>query len=156
MTCTRRLRPLAVAAAVLLAGVAPGVALGADTITFFPRADDMPFSEAVQVGSILHLNNQIGTGSDPLKVVPGGFEQELRRTMENIGTILRKHHLGYSAVFKCHINLLDMGNFDTLNQIYGSYFRRGHYPVRSTVGVASLPRGASVGLECLAWNPARR
>ena len=45
--------------------------------------------------------------------------------------------------------LTDLGNFQTLNSIYGEYFG-DHKPARSTVGVAQLPRGAALEIDLIA------
>jgi 2-iminobutanoate/2-iminopropanoate deaminase len=41
-----------------------------------------------------------------------------------------------------------------MNEVYGIYFS-GEPPARSTVGVASLPRGARVEIEAVAVVPKR-
>ena len=42
--------------------------------------------------------------------------------------------------------LTDLGNFPRANEIMQEYFK-APYPARSTVGVASLPRGAEFEIE---------
>jgi len=51
---------------------------------------------------------------------------------------------------KATIFLADINDFAKMNEIYGSFFKSGPPPVRSTVGVAALPRGAKVEIEFIA------
>ena len=43
----------------------------------------------------------------------------------------------------------DLGDFGTVNEIYGTYFHGG-FPARSCVQIAALPKGALVEIECIA------
>jgi enamine deaminase RidA (YjgF/YER057c/UK114 family) len=44
--------------------------------------------------------------------------------------------------------MTDLVHFPRVNEIMARYFAQP-YPARSTVGVASLPRGARVEMECI-------
>ena len=46
-------------------------------------------------------------------------------------------------------SLRSLGDFQTVNEIYGSYFKQDP-PARSTVEVSALPRGANVEIEVIA------
>ena len=48
-------------------------------VSFYPRADAYPFSDAVKVGDVLFLSGQIGATEDETAVVPGGMAAETRR-----------------------------------------------------------------------------
>jgi 2-iminobutanoate/2-iminopropanoate deaminase len=52
-------------------------------------------------------------------------------------------------VVKTTIFLTDLGDFQTVNEIYGSYFKQDP-PARSTVQVSALPREANVEIEVIA------
>jgi 2-iminobutanoate/2-iminopropanoate deaminase len=52
-------------------------------------------------------------------------------------------------VVKTTIFLTNLGDFQTVNEIYGSYFKQDP-PARSTVQVSALPRGAHVEIEVIA------
>jgi len=123
---------------------------------FFPRADDYPFSSAVQVGDVLYLSGRIGVAEDGESVVPGGMPAETRRMMELIGQTLEEHGLTYRDVFKCTVMLADMGEWPAFNAIYARYFEPGRYPARSAMGVNGLALGARVEMECWAYAPPKR
>jgi enamine deaminase RidA (YjgF/YER057c/UK114 family) len=44
--------------------------------------------------------------------------------------------------------LTDLSHFALVNKIMAEYFREP-YPARAAVGVAALPRGAKVEVECI-------
>ena len=50
---------------------------------------------------------------------------------------------------KTTVFLTDLGNFQIVNEIYGSYFNN-QPPARSTVQVSALPKGTKVEIEVIA------
>jgi 2-iminobutanoate/2-iminopropanoate deaminase len=69
--------------------------------------------------------------------------------MANIGAILGDLGLGYEDIVKTTIFLADIGDFATVNDVYGSYFE-GDYPARTTVQAGALPGGFLVEIEVVA------
>jgi 2-iminobutanoate/2-iminopropanoate deaminase len=57
-------------------------------------------------------------------------------------------------VVKTTIFLIDMNDFQTVNEIYATFFRENP-PARSTIAVAALPKGANVEIEVIAVAPDR-
>ena len=49
---------------------------------------------------------------------------------------------------KVNVFLTDLANFGRVNEIMATYFQQP-YPARAAVGVAALPRGARVEVECV-------
>lgn len=55
------------------------------------------------------------------------------------------------TIVKTTVFLADIDDYVAMNEVYGNYFGEGRIaPARSTVGVAALPRGALVEIECVA------
>jgi 2-iminobutanoate/2-iminopropanoate deaminase len=48
--------------------------------------------------------------------------------------------------------LTNMSDFETMNKVYGEYFK-GSLPARSTVQVVALPKGAPIEIEAIAIIP---
>ncbi len=69
--------------------------------------------------------------------------------MKNAGAVLAAAKLGYDDVVKTTVYLADLGDFGTVNAVYGEYFR-APYPARSCVQAAALPRGAKIEVEIIA------
>lgn len=108
-----------------------------------------PFSTAVQVGDVLYMSGQIGVGPDGK--LPETFEGQAKQVMENVGTVLKAHGLGWGAVFKCTVMIADMKNWPAFNAVYVPYFPAGKLPARSAFGANGLALGAQLELECLAY-----
>lgn len=69
--------------------------------------------------------------------------------LDNIAALLGSEGLGFDNVVKTTIFLTNLDDFQTVNEIYGSYFKQGP-PARSTVQVPALPKGANVEIEVIA------
>ena len=74
---------------------------------------------------------------------------QARRVMENIGGLLRAEGLGFDNIVKTTIFLADIGDFQTVNEIYGSYFKQAP-PARSTVQAGALPKNVRIEIEVIA------
>jgi 2-iminobutanoate/2-iminopropanoate deaminase len=69
--------------------------------------------------------------------------------MANLTAVLDAAGATWNDVVKTTIFLVDMGDFATVNAIYGRYVGDPP-PARSTVGVAALPKGAHIEIEAVA------
>ena len=58
----------------------------------------------------------------------------------------------WADVARATIFLTDLGNFATVNALYEGAIG-AHRPARTTIGVAGLPAGAQVEIECWAYLP---
>ncbi len=108
-----------------------------------------PYSQAIRCGSLLFSAGQIPLDPQTGQIVPGDIGEQTRRVLENLAAVLKAENLNFSHVVKTTIFLTDLGDFQTVNEIYGSYFRENP-PARSTVQVSALPKGARVEIELIA------
>ena len=69
--------------------------------------------------------------------------------MENIAAVLRAEGLNFGNIIKTTIFLTNLADFQTVNELYGSYFKSAP-PARSTIQVAALPKGAAIEIEVIA------
>jgi reactive intermediate/imine deaminase len=107
-----------------------------------------PYSQAVRAGNTLWLSGQIPLDPVTKELVQGDIEVQTRRVFDNIKAILAAAGASFDGVVKTTIFLTELANFAVVNKIMAEYFREP-YPARSTVGVAGLPRGAQVEVECI-------
>ena len=108
------------------------------------RPTPSPLSPGILVGNTLYLSGS--TGGDPVtgQLVPGGFEPEMRQVMANLTTVLAAAEMDLSNVVQVTTYLADMGDYARYNQIYREYFTQEPLPVRATVAVKELARGAVI------------
>jgi 2-iminobutanoate/2-iminopropanoate deaminase len=109
-----------------------------------------PYSQGVRVGSTIYYSGQIPLDPKTGQVVTGGIDVQARRVMENIGGLLRAEGLEFDNVAKTTIFLADIGDFQTVNEIYGSYFKQAP-PARSTVQAGALPKNVRIEIEVIAF-----
>ena len=69
--------------------------------------------------------------------------------MQNMGALLDAAGLAFKDVVKTTIYLVDLGDFATVNEIYGGYFP-DPAPARACLQVAALPKNVSVEIEWIA------
>jgi 2-iminobutanoate/2-iminopropanoate deaminase len=108
-----------------------------------------PYSQAVHSGSFVFCSGQIPLDAKTGQIVSGDIAAQTRRVLDNIAAVLRAEGLSFDNVVKTTIFLTDLGDFQTVNEIYGSYFKQDP-PARSTVQVSALPKGANVEIEVIA------
>lgn len=108
-----------------------------------------PYSQAILAGNLLYCSGQIPLNPVTGEIVDGGIREQAGQVMSNIAAMLEAAGTGFDNVVKTTIYLVDMNDFATVNEVYGSCFG-SHKPARSTVAVKALPRGALLEIEVLA------
>ena len=108
-----------------------------------------PYSQAVRVGAMVFCAGQIPLDPKTGQIVTGDIGAQTRRVMDNITAVLKAEGLNFDHIVKTTIFLTDLGDFQTVNETYGSYFKQ-EPPARSTVQVSALPKGAHVEIEVIA------
>ncbi len=108
-----------------------------------------PYSQAVRAGSTIYCAGQIPLDPKSGQIVSGGIDVQTRRVLDNVTAVLKAEGLTFDNIVKTTIFLMDLGDFQTVNEIYGSYFKN-EPPARSTVQVSGLPKGARVEIEVIA------
>jgi 2-iminobutanoate/2-iminopropanoate deaminase len=110
-----------------------------------------PYSPAVRAGDFVVLAGQVGFGPDGT-LADGGIEVETRQVLANVEAVLADVGATWGDVARVTIFLTDLGNFATVNALYEGAIGASR-PARTTIGVAALPAGALVEIECWAYVP---
>jgi 2-iminobutanoate/2-iminopropanoate deaminase len=108
-----------------------------------------PYNQAIKAQGMVFCAGQVGMEPSTGKLVDGGVEAQARRAMQNLGAVLAAAGSSLDRICKTTIFVVDLGDFATVNEVYGSFFTADP-PARSTVQVAGLPGGASVEIEAIA------
>ena len=109
-----------------------------------------PYSQGCQAGCFLFVSGQVALDPDTGELVKGDIARQTHTIMRHIGEIARAAGTGLDQVVKTTIFLTDLSHFDTVNNVYGSYFD-GQPPARSTIQVAALPKGAQIEIEAVVY-----
>lgn len=118
---------------------------------FVYRGDDsrLPFSSARVVNGVLYLSGQLGNFPGTMALNGQTIESQMQQAMQNIGSVLQEHKLGFEAVFKCTLMLADIKEWPAANKLYIQYFK-APLPARSAFAASGLALGAKVEVECMA------
>lgn len=111
-----------------------------------------PYSQAVVINGTAYLSGQIGLDPVTGQLVDGGFEAQVKQAFKNLDEVVKGAGVTLNECVKLTLYLTDLANFATVNEIMQQRFAKP-YPARSTVGVASLPRGALFEVEAIVLVP---
>jgi 2-iminobutanoate/2-iminopropanoate deaminase len=109
-----------------------------------------PYSQAVKAGNTVYVSGQIPLSAAGQLVGEGDVSAQTHQVLQNLTAVLAAAGLQLTDVVKCSIFVKDLGNFATINQIYGTYFDEATAPARETVEVSRLPRDVEVEISCIA------
>jgi reactive intermediate/imine deaminase len=107
-----------------------------------------PYSQAVQRGSMVFLSGQIPLDPSSGLIVEGDIEVQARRAFDNLRAVCEAAGGTLDDVVRLGLYLTDLGQFAQVNQVMAEYFT-APFPARSTIGVASLPRGAQFEVDAI-------
>lgn len=110
-----------------------------------------PYSQAVKAGNTLYVSGQIPLDAESGQLINENITEETHAVMKNLEAVLRAAGYGFQDVVKCTIFIKDMGQFGTINEAYGQYFKTNP-PARETVEVSRLPKDVNVEISCIAVN----
>lgn len=109
-----------------------------------------PYSQAVRVGDTVYVSGQIPLDPRTMQLVSGDIEAEIRLVFENLKAIAEAAGGSLAHVAKLTVFLTDLTHFTQVNEIMRTYFSQP-YPARAAIGVAQLPRGARVEMDCILY-----
>ena len=108
-----------------------------------------PYVQAVKSGGLIFCSGQVALMADGV-FVDSDVGSQTRQVMENLKAVLAAGGSSFERAVKCTIYLVDINDFASVNEVYGSYFSGEVKPARATVAVAALPKGAKVEIDCVA------
>ena len=110
-----------------------------------------PYNQAVKINDILFISGQVAMDpSNNNQLIKSSISNETHQVMKNLSAILEEAEMGFTNVVKTTIFLSDMSYFNEVNDIYGSYLKKGDEPARETVAVKTLPKEVNVEISMIA------
>jgi len=107
-----------------------------------------PYSQAVKTGLVVFTSGQIGLDPKTGELVSAEFEPQVRQAFANLAAVAKAAGGSLAHAVKFTLFLTDLAQFGAVNRIMGEVVPQP-YPARSTVGVASLPKGALFEVEAV-------
>jgi len=108
-----------------------------------------PYSQAIHAGDLVFLSGQVPIDPKTGELVGGEIAAQTERVLDNLAAVLAAAGCGFGDVVKTTIYLVDLGDFQAVNQTYAKRFTAAP-PARATVQVSALPKGARVEIDAIA------
>ncbi|MDA3921766.1 MAG: RidA family protein [Salinisphaera sp.] len=107
-----------------------------------------PYSQAVKAGNTVYISGQIPLDPATGELVEGDFEAQVERVFDNLIAVIEAAGGTLQHVARIGLFLTDMSQFATVNKVMEARFDEP-YPARAAVGVASLPKNATVEADAI-------
>jgi len=108
-----------------------------------------PYAQAVCAGNLVFVSGQIPIDPSGGKLIEGDIKVQTHCVLKNLKAILLEAGSSLEQVLKVELFLVDMNDFAAVNKVYAEFFTSSK-PARQAVGVAALPKGASLEISCIA------
>ncbi len=109
-----------------------------------------PYNQAILTGNTLYTSGQIALHPETMELVSDSIESETEQVMENLKAVLEAADMTFEQVVKATIFIQNMGDFASINAVYGRYFNEKTAPARETVQVACLPKNVNIEISVIA------
>ncbi|XP_023267921.1 2-iminobutanoate/2-iminopropanoate deaminase-like isoform X2 [Seriola lalandi dorsalis] len=107
------------------------------------------YSQAVVADRTMYISGQLGLDVASGQLVDGGVQAQAKQALINMGEILKAAGCDYTNVVKTTVLLSDINDFNSVNEVYKTFFS-SNFPARAAYQVAALPRGGLVEIEAVA------
>ena len=111
-----------------------------------------PYSQAIKNNSMLFLSGQIPINPKTGIIESNNIEEQTQQIFKNISEILKKANTSFNNVVKTTIFITNLKNFNTVNNIYATYFNGDTPPARSTIEVSALPLNSLIEIDMIVIN----
>jgi reactive intermediate/imine deaminase len=105
------------------------------------------YSQAIRAGDTVYLSGQIGLDPATMQMAEG-IDAQIERVFGNLAAVARAAGLDLGHAVRMTVYLTDLAHFARVNESMARHVGKP-FPARAAVGVASLPRGALVEIDCI-------
>jgi 2-iminobutanoate/2-iminopropanoate deaminase len=107
-----------------------------------------PYSQGIKTGLVVFLSGQIGLDPARGELVSEDFESQVRQAFANLDAVARAAGGSLASAVRFCLYLTDLTHFATANRVMAELVAQP-FPARTTIGVASLPRGAKFEVDAI-------
>jgi len=111
----------------------------------------LPFSPAVRSGDLLYVAGTMATDAVG-KIVTGGIGAQTRKTLENIGAILKAGGMDFKDVVSVSVYLSDARHFDRMRTAYREFFK-SNPPVMGAIESGLMLQDGLIEISAIAAKP---
>lgn len=98
-----------------------------------------------------HLSGQLPINPKTGKLIDGDIKAQTKQCLENIKAIVESIDHKMDDIVKVTIQLTDISDIDTVNDIYTTFFD-GELPARTVFGVSAIPMDALIQIDAVLSN----
>ncbi len=110
-----------------------------------------PYSHAVRAGDFLFVTGQLAEDPDSGEVLKLDIEAQTHQVMENLQRVLTHAGTTFEKVVMVRIFVTDFRYYESVNQVYSSYFNHARLPSRTTVGITGLAGYGDVEIDLIVY-----
>lgn len=107
-----------------------------------------PYSQAVRTGNTVYLSGQIPLVPETMTLVEGDMRIQICQVLDNLRAVAEAAGGSLDQVIKFTVYLTDLSHFPLVNETMAEYLSEP-YPARAAIGVAELPKSASVEMDAI-------
>ena len=104
------------------------------------------YSQAVKIDHTVYLSGQIPLVPATMTMIDGDIAAQIAQVFEIHQAVAQAAGGNLNDIVKLNVFLTDLAHFPSVNEIMGRYFNEP-YPARAAIGVAALPKDASVEMD---------
>jgi 2-iminobutanoate/2-iminopropanoate deaminase len=102
----------------------------------------------VIAGGLPYCSGQTPLDPETGELVGATAGAQARQCLENLAAVCAAARTRLDSAVRMTIYMTDLAGFAEVNDVYGEFFP-GPPPARVTIGVAALPKGASVEIDAI-------
>jgi 2-iminobutanoate/2-iminopropanoate deaminase len=112
------------------------------------------YSHGVVSNGLLFCSGQVPLDPESGELIEGDAAAQATRCLQNLEAVCDAAGARLVDAVRVTLYLTDLaGDFAAVNDAYGGFFVDGDPPARVAIGVAGLPKGASVELDAVVALP---
>jgi reactive intermediate/imine deaminase len=104
------------------------------------------YSQAIRSGNTVYLSGQIPLNPATMELVKGDVRAEIEQVFANLSAVAKAAGGSLANAVRLTVYLTDLKHFAVVNEVMAKHCTEP-YPARAAIGVAQLPRGASVEID---------
>jgi reactive intermediate/imine deaminase len=106
------------------------------------------YSQGIRAGNTVYLSGQLPLDPATGQLLTGDVPAQVRQVFRNLAAVAEAAGATLADAVRVTVYLTDLKDFGVVNEVMAEFFP-APYPARAAIGVASLPRGATVEADAI-------
>lgn len=106
------------------------------------------YSQGIRAGNTVYLSGQLPIDPATGQLLTGDMPAQVRQVFRNLAAVAEAAGGTLADAVRVTVYLTDLKHFAVVNEVMAEFFV-APYPARAAIGVASLPRGATVEADAI-------